>query len=165
MEQKTTMLPPGVSAEEFSAAIAAFKQAVGEDHVYTSDEDVGLYQDAYDVLWGLPGQRKVSAAVAPISVEQVQKVVVAANRHRIPIYPISTGMDLGYGGSAPNLSGGVVLDLKLMNRVIEVDDKRHFAIVEPGADPNGIISADRYGLWPKEMRQVDGLWPARTRST
>jgi len=126
------MLPPGVSAEEFAAATAAFKEAVGEAHVYTSPEDVALYQDAYDVLWGLPGQRQVSAGVAPTSVEQVQKVVLAANRHRIPIYPISTGMDLGYGGSAPNLSGGVVLDLKLMNRIIEVDDKRHFAIVEPG---------------------------------
>lgn len=126
------MLPPGVSSEDFALALAAFKEAVGEDQVYTSDEDIALYQDAYDVLWGLPGQRHVSAAVAPASVEQVQKVVVAANRYRIPIYPISTGMDLGYGGSAPNLSGGVVLDLKRMNKVIEVDDQRHFAIVEPG---------------------------------
>lgn len=126
------MLPPDVSTENFERAIAAFKEAVGEDQVYTSDEDVALYQDAYDVQWGLPGQRHVSAAVAPATVEQVQKVVVAADKYRIPIYPISTGMDLGYGGSAPNLSGGVVLDLKRMNKVIEVDDKRHFAIVEPG---------------------------------
>ena len=126
------MLPPGVSSNDFALALAAFKEAVGEDQVYTSDEDVALYQDAYDVLWGLPGQRHVSAAVAPATVEQVQKVVVAANRHRIPIYPVSTGMDLGYGGSAGNLSGSVVLDLKRMNKVIEVDDQRHFAIVEPG---------------------------------
>jgi 4-cresol dehydrogenase (hydroxylating) len=126
------MLPPGVSSSTFAAALAAFKEAVGEDHVYTSDEDVALYRDAYDVQWGLPGERHVSAAVAPTTVEQVQKVVVAANRYRIPIYPVATGMNLGYGGSAPNYSGSVVLDLKLMNRVIEVDDKRHFAIVEPG---------------------------------
>jgi len=126
------MLPPGIDANTFAAAIAAFKEAVGEQHVYTSNADVALYRDAYDIQWGLPGERQVSAAVAPTSVEEVQKVVIAANRYRIPIYPISTGMNLGYGGSAPNYSGSVVIDLKLMNRVIEVDDKRHFAIVEPG---------------------------------
>jgi (+)-pinoresinol hydroxylase len=126
------MLPPGVDGTAFAAALAAFKEAVGAERVYTSDEDVALYRDAYDVQWGLPGERQVSAAVAPTSVEQVQKVVIAANRYQIPIYPISTGMNLGYGGSSPNYSGSVVVDLKLMNRVIEVDDKRHFAILEPG---------------------------------
>jgi (+)-pinoresinol hydroxylase len=126
------MLPPGVSAQVFNAALAAFTEAVGKDNVYTADEDVALYRDAYDLQWGLPGERHVSAAVAPGSVEEVQKVVIAANKHRIPIYPIATGMNLGYGGSAPNLSGSVVLDLKRMDKVIEVDDKRHFAILEPG---------------------------------
>ena len=55
-----------------------------------------------------------------------------ANNFKVPMFPISTGKNLGYGGSAPNLSGSVVLDLKRMNRVLEVDDKRHFALVEPG---------------------------------
>ena len=86
---------------DFAAALAAFREAVGEAHVYTKEEDVALYRDAYDVQWGLPGQRQVSAAVAPESLAQVQKVMVAANRYRIPIYPIATGMNLGYGGSAP----------------------------------------------------------------
>ena len=81
---------------------------------------------------GTPSERQASAAVAPSTVEQVQKVVAAANEYKVPIYPISTGMNLGYGGSAPNLSGSVVLDLKRMNNVVEVDDKRHFAILEPG---------------------------------
>ena len=53
--------------------------------------------------------------------KEVQAVVRTANRYRIPIYPISTGRNLGYGGSAPNLSGSVVLDLKRMNRVIETE--------------------------------------------
>ena len=73
-----------------------------------------------------------SAAVAPDTVEQVQKVMRIANTFKVPMFPISTGKNLGYGGSAPNLSGSVVLDLKRMNRVLEVDDKRHFALVEPG---------------------------------
>jgi hypothetical protein len=65
-------------------------------------------------------------------VEQVQAVMRIANQYRIPIYPISTGRNLGYGGSAPNHSGSVVLDLKRMNRVLEVNEGNAFALVEPG---------------------------------
>ncbi len=126
------MLPPGVDAKTFAAALDAFKEAVGSQWVFTSPDDAALYRDAYSVVWGEPEERLASAAVAPQTVEQVQKVVVAANKYKIPIYPVSTGKNLGYGGSAPNLSGSVVLDLKRMDQVIEVDDRRHYAIVEPG---------------------------------
>jgi (+)-pinoresinol hydroxylase len=125
-------IPPGVSERDFSAALGEFERAVGSDWVFTSDADIALYRDAYSPVQGEPEEILVSAAVAPETTEQVQAVVRTANRYGIPIYPISTGRNLGYGGSAPNLSGSVVLDLKRMNRIIEVDDKRHFAIVEPG---------------------------------
>jgi len=125
-------VPPGVSERDFSDALGEFERAVGSEWVFTQAEDIALYRDAYSPLQGEDSEILVSAAVAPETTEQVQAVVRTANRYRIPIYPISTGRNLGYGGSAPNLSGSVVLDLKRMNRVIEVDDKRHFAIVEPG---------------------------------
>jgi 4-cresol dehydrogenase (hydroxylating) len=70
--------------------------------------------------------------VAPDSVEQVQEIVQIANTYRLPLWTVSTGKNLGYGGSAPVLSGSVVLDLKRMNRILEVDDKNHYALVEPG---------------------------------
>ena len=73
-----------------------------------------------------------SAAVAPESVEQVQAIMRVCNEHRIPIFAFSTGKNLGYGGSAPIYKDSVVLDLKRMNRIIEVNDKKHYAIVEPG---------------------------------
>src|SRR5579864_9748422 len=126
------MLPPGVTASTFANAIKQFQDIVGKDWVFTSDADVALYKDAYSPFWGEKDEILVSAAVAPNTPEQVSSVVRVANKLKIPIYAISTGKNLGYGGSAPNLSGSVVLDLKRMNRVIEVDDKRHFAIVEPG---------------------------------
>jgi 4-cresol dehydrogenase (hydroxylating) len=125
-------VPPGVSRADFTAALKAFEAAVGKDWVFTSDEDIALYRDAYSQLWDEPEARQASAAVAPSSVEEVQAVMRAANRYRIPIYPISTGRNLGYGGSAPALSGSVVLDLKRMNRVLEVSERHAYALVEPG---------------------------------
>jgi len=125
-------LPPNVSKETFQQALADFARVVGAEWVFSSDEDVALYRDAYSPAWDTPGELVPSAAVAPQSTEEVQAVVRIANRYKIPLFPISTGKNLGYGGSSPNLSGSVIVDLKRMNRIIEVDDRRHFCIVEPG---------------------------------
>lgn len=125
-------IPPNLSSADWSAALAAFRQAIGPQNVYAADEDTGLYRDAYSPVWGEDEERLVSAALAPASTQEVQAVVRVAAKYKIPLFPISTGKNLGYGGSAPNLSGSVVVDLKRMNKVIEVDDRRHFAIVEPG---------------------------------
>jgi (+)-pinoresinol hydroxylase len=125
-------LPPGVSAADFSTAIRQFEDAVGKEWVFTSDEDVDLYRDSYSPFWHEPEEPVPSAAVAPDGVEQVQAVVKIANHFKIPLWTISTGKNLGYGGSAPLLGGSVVLDLKRMDRILEVDDKNHYALVEPG---------------------------------
>jgi FAD/FMN-containing dehydrogenase len=123
---------PGVSGADFSAALTHFAHVVGREWVFTSEDDVALYRDAYSPLKGQADERLASAAVAPDNVEQVQQIVRLANRYKIPLYPISTGRNLGYGGSAPAMSGSVVLDLKRLNRIIEVNDRNHYAIVEPG---------------------------------
>jgi 4-cresol dehydrogenase (hydroxylating) len=125
-------IPPGVAERDFAAALRDFRAAVGDEWVFTSDEDVALYRDAYSPFWGESEERVASAAVAPQTAEQVQAVVRAANARRVPLYPISTGRNLAYGGSAPVYSGSVVLDLKRMNRVIEVNERSAYALVEPG---------------------------------
>src|ERR1044071_8720769 len=124
--------PPNVSTADFNRAIAAWKQTVGADWVFTAPEDVALYRDAYSPYWGEPEERVASGAVAPASVEQVQAVVRVANQYKVPLYAISTGRNLAYGGSAPVYSGSVVLDLKRMNRVLEVNERNAYALVEPG---------------------------------
>jgi 4-cresol dehydrogenase (hydroxylating) len=125
-------VPPGVSADDFSQAIAELRGIVGPKWVFTEDADVALYRDAYSILWDQPEEKTASAAVCPIEVEQVQAIARVANRYKVPLYPISTGRNLGYGGSAPNYSGSVVLDLKRMNRILEVNESNGTVLVEPG---------------------------------
>ena len=127
-----SILPPGVSAEHFAAAVRQFADVVGRDWVLTSEDDLGPYRDSYSTVWGTPEERQASAAVSPTTVEEVQAIVRIANRYRIPLFPISTGKNFGYGGPSPNVTGSVVVDLKRMNRVLEVDETRNFALVEPG---------------------------------
>jgi (+)-pinoresinol hydroxylase len=125
-------VPPGVSPTDFADALKQFEQAVGKEWVFTSDEDVDLYRDSYSPFWHEAEEPIPSAAVAPDGVEQVQAVVKIANTHKIPLWTISTGKNLGYGGAAPLLGGSVMLDLKRMDRILEVNEKNHYALVEPG---------------------------------
>jgi len=124
--------PPGVSSSDFAEALRQIEQVIGKQWVFTSDEDVDLYRDAFSPFIGEPEERVASAAFAPDAVEQVQAIVRVANRYKIPLYPISTGRNLGYGGSAPAYSGSVVLDLKRMNRILEVNEDNASCLVEPG---------------------------------
>ena len=124
------VLPPGVSASRFKSALKEFAGAVGEQWVLSSDEDRHAYLDAFAP--GDADEHACSAAVAPNSTEEVQAVVKIAGRYGIPLWPISTGRNLAYGGSAPVLRGSVVLDLKRMNRVLEIDEELGCALVEPG---------------------------------
>lgn len=144
------MIPPGLSADQFQEALGRLKQAVCADWVFTSDADLEAYRDSYSPNWDEADERRASAAVAPANVEQVQAVVRIANQYRLPIYPISTGKNLGYGGSAPNQSGSVIVDLKRMNKIIEVDPVRCFALVEPGVsyfDLYNYIQQHKLKLW------------------
>ena len=125
-------LPPNVSQADFTAALAAFASIVGEQWLFTAEEDLDLYRDSYSILWGEAGERTASAAVAPDNSDQVIELVKIANRYRIPIYPISAGKNLGYGGAAPASAGSVVLDLKRMNRIVEIDERNAYVVVEPG---------------------------------
>jgi 4-cresol dehydrogenase (hydroxylating) len=126
-------LPPGISDETFRRALQDFANVVGTDWVFHKQEEVAAYNDAFSPFVAEPERQRVaSAAVAPTEVEQVRQIVRIANQYRIPLYAISTGRNLGYGGSAPNLSGSVVVDLKRMKRIIEVNTREGYMIVEPG---------------------------------
>ena len=83
-------------------------------------------------------------ALAPKNVEEVQAIVKIANEYKIPLFPISTSKNLGYGSCVPQQRGQVVVDLKRINKIIEVNDKRNFCIVE-----SGVSYFDLYGYVEK----------------
>jgi (+)-pinoresinol hydroxylase len=143
-------LPPHVDARQFGDATRELRAVVGSEWVFTSDEDILLYRDAYSPFYGEAQEFIPSGAVAPNSVEQVQAVVRLANKFKIPIWPLSTGRNLGYGGAAPRMSGTLMLDLKRMNRVLEVNDNLSYALVEPGVsyfDFYRYLRANNHKVW------------------
>ncbi len=124
------VLPPGVSAAAFADALEDFRRIVGREYVLAG-EDLASYADPYSIIAN-DDTHAASAAVAPASTEQVQEIVRAANKYGVPLWPVSCGKNFGYGGAAPRMAGTVVLDLKRMNRILEVSEADGYALVEPG---------------------------------
>ncbi|KAJ9144931.1 hypothetical protein NKR23_g5732 [Pleurostoma richardsiae] len=70
--------------------------------------------------------------VRPSAVEEVQQIVKLANTYKVPLWTVSRGKNLGYGGSSPVVKGIIVLDLHRMNKIVEVNGEYGCAVVEPG---------------------------------
>ena len=68
------------------------------------------------------------------TVEQVQAVMKFANREKDSgRYRLLPGSNIG-GLCIPE-RGGILLDLKRMNRIIRIDAESHYAVIEPGVSP------------------------------
>ena len=142
-------LPPGTSETMMERAIQAFVEALGSDGVLTSEEDLREFRDPY--AYRGSDESAASAAVMPTSVEQVQAIVRIANEHRVPLWTFSQGRNNTYGGAAPRVRGSVLVNLRRMNRVLEIDDDLAYALVEPGVrffDLYDALQAGGHKLWP-----------------
>ncbi len=126
----TTALPPAISAIALERALDDFGRVVGADHVLTSEEQTAEYRDPF---WPRDWHDYEAAAVVqPASVEEIQAIVKLANEHGVPLWTTSTGRNNGYGGSSPRVRGSVVVNLRRMNRVLEINEELGYAVVEPG---------------------------------
>ena len=95
------------------------------------------------------------AVVLPTSAEQISEVVKLANRERIPVVPRAGGTGLTDG--AVPLKHGIVVDVKLMNRILEIDVDDRTVTVQPGINmlklseqlaPLGFIYPDNPASYP-----------------
>jgi len=108
---------------ELSKALA---EIVGSD--YVSDRPEELYLYSRDPGAQLP--RKVDGVVMPRTVDEVQRIVALANREKLALTPMGVGLTL----SALNvpLKGGIVLDMKRMDGIIEVNEASRYVLIEAG---------------------------------
>jgi len=123
-------LAPGVSKADFAGAIKAMRSVVGNEWVFGDPDAVTPWGKTY--IPDPDGRHVPLGAVCPRTVEEVQEIVRIANKFKQPIWPISTGKNMGYGMAAPATPGQIVLDLKRMNRILEVDADLGTCLVEPG---------------------------------
>src|SRR5689334_19507660 len=99
---------------------------VGRDGLLTSASDLLVYEcDGFTIE-----KNKPDVVVFPTSTEQVVQIVKACNDADVPFLPRGAGTSLA-GGCLP-VGGGVMIALTRMKRILEVNTRDRYAVIEPG---------------------------------
>ena len=112
---------------DLNAAITEWKALLGESHV--------LEGDAVQALYGgdtTGARRKIPAALQITKSASLEQVMRIATHHRIPVYPISTGQNWGYGTALPARDGSVLIDLGRLRKILHFDAELGVVTLEPG---------------------------------
>jgi len=128
------MLPESVKRE--------LADIVGPEHI--KDDEATRVAHSYDatpMLQALP-----DAVVYPSSTDEVSRIMKVLSRHRIPVVSRGSGTNLA-GGTVP-VSGGVVMVMHRMNRILEMDLENLTAVVQPGLITRDFMAeVERHGLF------------------
>lgn len=111
------------------------EDVVGVENVSTRKADKITYGVDYfwvSRMWADRGQTPPAAdyIVLPETSEQISKVLKIANYYKIPVH-IWGGGSGSQGGALP-MAGGILLDTKRMNRLIEIDEESRTITAETG---------------------------------
>jgi alkyldihydroxyacetonephosphate synthase len=123
-----------VAVSDVKAALTA---AVGADAVTTAPEELDTY--TADTYWpalaataaGAPLARP-EIVVRPQTEEDVAAVLAAADEQRTPV--VAWGGGSGTQGGALAIHGGIVIDLRSLDRILAVDETSMTATVQAGVN-------------------------------
>lgn len=109
------------------SALGAWATAIGWDSVITASADLQEVETATFAT-----AHKIPVVLRPSTREQVQECLRIANRLRIPVYPVSSGKNWGYGSRVPAADQSALLDLSRLNRIVDFNEDLAYVTVEPG---------------------------------
>jgi glycolate oxidase subunit GlcD len=107
------------------ALIDELKRIVGDSHVSVSRSNSELYSYDASLARGAPG-----AVVFPADTDEAARVVRAAYKAGVYFVPRGFGTNLSGGTVLP--SGGLVICLSRLNRILGIYPKRRCTVVQPG---------------------------------
>ncbi len=124
--------------------IAELKAIVGDQ--FASDDPAVRFAHTRDQFVKTRGPDYV---IVVSNREQIIEVLKLAYKHNVPVIPKGTGANIS-GAVIPE-KGGIILDLKKMNNILEIDKENMTATVEPGVSMGQLqIEAWKRGLFIPE---------------
>jgi alkyldihydroxyacetonephosphate synthase len=111
------------------------EEVVGEAFISTRESDRLVYATDWfwvPQMWLDRGEQPAMPdyIVHPASAEEVSAIIKIANAYRVPVIPYGGGS--GSQGGALSIYGGIILDLKRMNKIVEIDEKSLTVTAEAG---------------------------------
>lgn len=121
--------------------VAAVREVVGTAHVREDQASFDVYgQDA------LGKGHPPSLVLLPANTSEIAAIAGLCNEHRVPL--VVRGAGTGYTGGAVPTSGGVVVSMERLNRILEIDQINLLAVVEPHVITGDLQrAAERVGLF------------------
>jgi 4-cresol dehydrogenase (hydroxylating) len=110
-----------------AGALEAFAAVVGSEHVLREGSELDTARRTTFRL-----HRRADAIVRPRDVEEVRACVRVANERRAALYPISRGLNLGYGSRVPPQDCVALLDLRRLDEIVAYDETLAYVTVQPG---------------------------------
>lgn len=105
---------------------------VGADRV--SNDPAERYIYSRDSGAQPPG--RADYVVLPKAAEEIRRILLLANREKIPVTPVGAGLTLS--GIVVPERGGIVLDMKRMDRILEVDEINRYVVIEAGVSQGAL---------------------------
>ena len=134
------------------ALFKSLTRVLGQGSVSAREDDLERYStDALTPLRAFRASATLECTadvvVVPRSVEQVVEVVKLASMYKVPIVPYGGGT--GVMGAALPVRGGIVMDLKGLNKVLDINTVDRTVLVEAGVVLSDLVTAlEEHGLMP-----------------
>ena len=110
-----------------SSAVEKWQNLLGHVNVLSADASVKAYSaDASGI------QRRLSGALRICRAVDIPEVMLIASQHQVPVYPISTGKNWGYGTALPARDDCVIIDLSQLQKILHFDAELGVVTLEPG---------------------------------
>lgn len=133
----------------------ALANIVGKD--YVSDRKEERYFYARDP--GLMPPHDPDYVVMPKTTEQVQEILKLANREKVPVVPKGGGLSLT--GLVIAQKGGILLDMKRMGEIVELNEKARYVVVE-GGTTQGTLKSHLLKHYPHLRHSIPDSPPIAT---
>jgi FAD/FMN-containing dehydrogenase len=135
---------------------------LGKQGVFSDAKSVSVFsKDAYyysPVLREKLESKLADVIVAPQSIDELREVMQYACKHSIPITPRGAGTG-NYGQAVP-LSGGIVVSLHRMNKILNLNEETGVIRVQAGTRMGMLERAGREAGW--ELRCYPSTWATAT---
>lgn len=112
---------------DHAAALAAWRTLLGPDRVIAAAPATARY--CADTSGD--GIAAAGALLAQDAAE-IPAILDIARRHTVPLYPVSTGRNWGYGRASPLVPGCMILDLSGLNDILALDAELGLVTLQPG---------------------------------
>lgn len=118
---------PDAARTHWSLAVDRWTQLLGPEHVRLHPGELSQAETAT-----FPTSRRIPVILRPADRGQLSECLRIANEFGLPLYPISSGRNWGYGSRVPPAADCALLDLSCLNRILDFNEKLASVTVECG---------------------------------